>query len=234
MTEILERPSAVAAMDAAFRGGKAAVLKRDGGLTRLPVRRWIAAADVADRQLFLQRCTGHTLDVGCGPGRLVGALAALRVDALGIDLSREAVRQTRIRGGRAVVGDIFSLMPNEGSWDHVLLADGNIGIGGNPARLLRRVRQLLRLGGAALVEVAPPGCGLVQERLRLRVGGEDSEPFPWAQVDANALRPVAAATGFVVDSVAELAGRYVSTLIAIDDDTIAARRQRDHASLDGP
>ena len=43
---------------------------------------------------------GPTLDIGCGPGRLVAALTALRVPALGVDVSAEAVRQARRRGRR--------------------------------------------------------------------------------------------------------------------------------------
>ena len=38
--------------------------------------------------------------------------------------------------------------PGEGRWDTVLFIDGNVGIGGDPIALLRRVRQLLAPAGA--------------------------------------------------------------------------------------
>ena len=40
----------------------------------LPVHRWRRDADPDDLEL-LAHCEGHTLDLGCGPGRLTAALA---------------------------------------------------------------------------------------------------------------------------------------------------------------
>ena len=48
------------------------------------------------------------------------------MDALGIDISPEAVRQTRRRGAAAVCRDIFTDVGEELRWQHILLADGNI------------------------------------------------------------------------------------------------------------
>ena len=113
----------------------------------LSVARWQADADGGD-SVLLDACTGPTLDVGCGPGRLVAALLGRRqIQALGVDVSPVAIRRTTERGGIAIRRDVFDLLPGEGRWQHVLLADGNIGIGGDPAALLRRVRQLLSPAG---------------------------------------------------------------------------------------
>jgi hypothetical protein len=62
------------------------------------------------------------------------------------------VRQARRRGATAIHGDVFQPLPGEGLWRHILLADGNIGIGGDPDTLLARTRQLLAPGGTALIE----------------------------------------------------------------------------------
>ena len=77
--------------------------------------------------------------------------------ALGIDVVHEAVGQTRARGAAALRRDIFGAVPGEGRWQTALLADGNVGIGGDPVALLRRLRRLLLPGGRVVVEVAPPG-----------------------------------------------------------------------------
>ncbi len=69
-------------------------------------------------------------------------------------------------------------MPGAGRWRTVLLADGNIGIGGDPAALLRRVLALLGPGGRVLAEVDPPGTGARVEPLRLRSGRTVGEWFP--------------------------------------------------------
>jgi SAM-dependent methyltransferase len=106
---------------------------------------------------LVERCQGPTLDVGAGPGRLTVALAERGIPALGIDVTPDAVRQTRSAGALALTRDVFGRIPGAGRWRTVLLADGAIGIGGDPAALLRRISDLLAPQGRALVELQPPG-----------------------------------------------------------------------------
>lgn len=182
-----------APFDAMLRG-RATELEHDNGtVSRLPVRRWFAAADHIDEQL-VRRCRGATLDIGCGPGRLTQALHGRGLTAIGIDTSAEAVRLTAARGCTALLRSVFDRLPGEGRWRHVVLADGNIGIGGDPAGLLDRVRALLRPGGSAFVEVGSPGIGLRAGQARLPGGTW----FPWAEVDADALVRFAVPARFVL------------------------------------
>jgi hypothetical protein len=88
--------------------------------------------------------------------------------------------------------DVFDHVPGTGRWATVLLADGNIGIGGDPAALLRRVRELLAPSGHALVEIEPPGRPLRREEVRLSHNGVVSSWFPWAYVGADDIEEVAA------------------------------------------
>jgi SAM-dependent methyltransferase len=155
-------------------------------LRRLNPKDWCGDLRPGDSGL-LERCTGPTLDVGCGPGRLTAALTSAGRPALGVDISAEAVRQARRRGAPAYRGDVFATVPDEGAWRHVLLADGNIGIGGDPGRLLGRCRRLLRPGGDILVEVDPPGSGTWAGPVLLRHDERTSHPFPWAVVAADDL-----------------------------------------------
>ena len=122
----------------------------------LPISRWQAKPDEGDEQI-LRRCTGATVDIGCGPGRLTKELLSRGIVAMGIDVVPEAVRQTRERGAAALRRDVFDVLPCEGRWQTALLADGNIGIGGNPVRLLRRLNRLVRVGGRVIADLAPPG-----------------------------------------------------------------------------
>ena len=183
------------ALNAAMSGHDCDVVRADGTTIRLDVQQWIGAPDAADHALFLDRCTGPTLDVGCGAGRLAGALAARGGTALGIDVSPVAVRLAKERGATAVHGSIFDAVLEEGSWQYALLADGNVGIGGDPVRLLQRIRELMRPAGSVLVEVDAPGTGLAHERIRLRVRGQLTGAFAWSRVGADAIVDVAAAAG---------------------------------------
>jgi SAM-dependent methyltransferase len=138
----------------------------DGSMTPLRVDEWLRARP-GDATL-VERCSGPTLDVGSGPGRLTVALAERGIPVLGIDVTPYAVHIARAAGALTLLRDVFGRVPGTGRWMTVLLADGNIGIGGDPAALLRRAAELLTPRGQALVEVQPPGEGLRSERVRLR------------------------------------------------------------------
>ncbi|WP_234316811.1 class I SAM-dependent methyltransferase, partial [Streptomyces sp. NRRL S-15] len=91
-------------------------LRRDDGwLLPLDVERWCADADAADLSA-LHRAEGPVLDIGCGPGRLVAALAARGHRALGIDVSEAAVGHTQRIGGSALRRSVFEPLPGEGRW----------------------------------------------------------------------------------------------------------------------
>ena len=87
---------------------------------------------------FSDLCTGPTIDLGCGPGRLVARLVERGVPALGVDQSATAVGLARRSGAPALRRDVFEPLPGTGRWQTVLLADGNVGLGGDPWRVLRR------------------------------------------------------------------------------------------------
>lgn len=161
----------------------------------MPVDRWRAEPDAADRALLLRGCTGPTMDLGCGPGRLVAALAAVGVVALGVDISPLAIQITMRRGAVALRRDIHDRLPGEGRWAHLLLADGNIGITGDPVRLLHRAAVLLRPGGTVLAELDAPGTGLRRGLARLQVADQAGPWFPWARLGADAAPAVTARAG---------------------------------------
>ncbi|MGA9749988.1 MAG: methyltransferase domain-containing protein [Nocardioides sp.] len=177
----------------------------------LPLSAWSAGAGSSDR-LLLSHCHGPTLDIGCGPGRMAQELAQRGIRVLGVDVIEEAVRQTRARGVGALLRDVFDPLPGEGRWETALLADGNIGIGGDPVRLLRRVHELLAPGGGVVADVGAPGAGLRLHELTLECGGSHSDPFPWALVGAEQVAGLAAETGFSVRLVDTIGGRWFTVL----------------------
>lgn len=182
----------------------------DGRRTPLRVDDWLEI--IPGDSSLLDRCQGHTLDVGAGPGRLTVALGERGVPALGIDITPAAVRLARSCGALALHRDVFSAVPGSGRWARVLLADGNIGIGGDPAALLGWVAELLRPAGYALVEVEPPGVPLVREMVRLTHAGASSGWFPWASLGADQVGVVGLSAGLAVTETWTDAGRWFVSL----------------------
>ncbi|MFC9172689.1 methyltransferase domain-containing protein [Streptomyces sp. NPDC057107] len=182
----------------ALRNGHGPLFLRrsDGWLLPLEVERWCSDAGAADFSA-LHRCEGPVLDIGCGPGRLVAELTALGHRALGIDVSEAAVARTRRIGGPALLRSVFDPLPGEGRWGTVLLVDGNIGIGGDPAALLDRAADLLSTGGLLIAETSPLD---IDERVQVRLDdgrrAPAERPFPWARIGTPALLRYAGACGW--------------------------------------
>jgi SAM-dependent methyltransferase len=196
-----------AALSAASAGDHR-VRWRDGSVTTLPIARWREEPSKAELDL-LAGATPPVLDVGCGPARLVAALARQGVAATGIDVLPEAALSARRLGVRVVQQSVFGPVPAAGRWQTALLLDGNVGIGGDPVVLLRRVRELLRPGGRALVEVEPRPIGVIRNaEARLETPHGRSERFLWGRVGVDGIDQIADASGLAVVELRAVDGRW--------------------------
>ncbi|MEU4408810.1 methyltransferase domain-containing protein [Streptosporangium sp. NPDC023963] len=182
----------------------------DGRVRPLASECWLRPMEGDEH--ILARCDGPTLDVGSGPGRLTVALTRRGIPVLGIDITPLAVSLTRRAGGLALHRSVFDPLPGTGRWSRALLADGNIGIGGDPETLLRRMRELVRPGGAVIAELSPPGSRSEVERLRLRQDERADDWFAWATVSADDIGSLARRCGFPAAEHWQEAGRWFATL----------------------
>ena len=189
----------------------------DGWDRPLELAQWSGATAPAD-EAVLDRARGPVLDVGCGPGRHVTALLARGVPALGIDVAPVAVQIARRRGAPVHLGSVFDEVPGHGHWATALLLDGNLGIGGDPRALLRRVRSLLAPDGRVLVEPDPPGA-LTAGAQRARLVGPEgpSQWFAWARVPADRLWLTARDSGLLVEESWRVDGRWFARLARAAD-----------------
>ncbi len=203
------RLGALAPYESALRDGGTLDLLTDAGtLLPLAVQRYLADADPAD-ETVLGRCRGPVLDVGCGPGRIVGALAERGIACLGVDIAELAVELTQQRGGAALSRDVFQRVPGEGRWPTVLVLDGNIGIGGSVDALLARLTSLLAATGRLVVEASTATAGVDEvHQVRFVQDGRPAGPqFDWAIVSVDALLARAARCGLAVRDQWSVAGR---------------------------
>ena len=106
---------------------------------------------------------GAVIDVGCGPGHHTIALAARGFEVTAVDFSPGMLARARAKAREQAVSISFRRADlNEGLPFAPGTFDGALCVGvlqviRNPAASLERIRDLLRPGGLALVEMSRPG-----------------------------------------------------------------------------
>lgn len=202
--------------DRALDGEKCWLRSDDGDVCALPVRSWLGGRH-ADRRFddaIVELCEGPTIDLGCGPGRLVVDLIRRGIPALGVDQSATAVELARRNGAPALRRDVFGELPGAGRWQTALLADGNVGLGGDPGRVLHRVRQLVAPGGRCVAEFDALTTGVRTRMVRLESRATIGPWFRWASVGIDCAATLAEEVGLALTAIHPVGGRVVAILTA--------------------
>ena len=152
------------------------------------------------------------IELGCGPGRLVVKLMERGVPALGVDRSATAVELARRNGALALRRDVFASLPGTGCWSTVLLADGNVGLGGDPLRVLHRASELLRGGGRCVTELDEAISGVESRWVRLESARANGPWFRWASVGIDGARRLADEVGLTLTAMQPIGRRVLATL----------------------
>jgi SAM-dependent methyltransferase len=183
----------------------------DGSRRALPLGRWLGTPDAAE-EAVLARAVGPVLDIGCGVGRHVVALRRRGVRAVGVEVSPVAAAIARKRGAEVIVASVFE-RPTTSDWQTALLLDGNIGIGGDAERLLRRITALLAPTGRILVELEAHAPDAPRAR-RVRLEGVRavSRWMPWHFVAAEEIDELAVAAGLAVHERWQAGDRWFAQL----------------------
>lgn len=202
--------------DRALDGERCWIRRADGSLRHLPVYSWLGGpcADNRFDDTIVNLCSGPTLDLGCGPGRLVVGLVRRGIPALGVDLSRAAVDLARGSGAPVLCRDLFAPLPGTGRWHTVLLADGNVGLGGDPWRVLQRAGELLGRGGRCLVEFDTAVTGVDAAWVRLESVCSIGPWFRWATVGFDCAGRLAGDVGLAVTATHPVGTRVIAVLEA--------------------
>lgn len=208
--------------DRALGGERCWIRHEDGEIRDLPAHRWLgarcpddASGDAFDEifdEAVTQMCIGPTIELGCGPGRLVARLIRRGIPALGIDRSTTAIRLAGRGGAPALLGDVFEPLPGIGRWRTVLLVDGNVGLGGDPRRILGRAAELLGRGGRCVAEFDAEAIGIRSRWVRLESAHDVGPWFRWASVGVDSAAALAAQVGLTLTTVRLIGGRVVASL----------------------
>ncbi|MGW1504206.1 class I SAM-dependent methyltransferase [Streptomyces mirabilis] len=149
-------------------------------------RTWFNWTQYADHgpgvELLDLRAGGRALDLGCGKGGNAAHLAALGMDAVGVDISPVQLRAAEERWGGAPGlefhrGDALAYLQGGGDdFDAVYSVYGVVWFT-DPAVLLPLVRDRLRPGGTLVFSQRPPveGCYGCQASYIPR--GDDEDPL---------------------------------------------------------
>jgi SAM-dependent methyltransferase len=214
--------------DRALGGERCWIRHEDGEVRPLPTHRWLGArcpgdgsggsddgCDEVFDEAVTQLCIGPTIELGCGPGRLIAKLIQRGVPALGIDRSATAIRLAGRGGAPALLGDVFEPLPGTGLWQTVLLVDGNVGLGGDPRRILGRAAELLVRGGRCVAEFDTEVIGVRSRWVRLESARDVGPWFRWASVGVDSAATLAAQVGLTLTGVRLVGGRVIATLAAL-------------------
>lgn len=113
----------------------------------------------------------RVLDIGCGQGVFLELMRERGFDTFGVELGEESARVAREeRGLDVVTGDLFTLQAEQESLDAVVMSH-LIEHVADPIAVLRRVRDLLKPGGIALISLPNYRC------IELRIFGANW--YPW-------------------------------------------------------
>ena len=208
--------------DRALDGERCWIRHEDGEVRPLPAHRWLGerrdgdpAGEPSDEpfdEAVTQMCAAPTIELGCGPARLVARLIRRGIPALGIDRSATAIRLAGRGGAPALLGDVFEPLPGMGHWQTVLLVDGNIGLGGDPRRILGRAAELLCRGGRCVAEFDTEAIGIRSQWVRLESARDVGPWFRWASVGVDSAATLAGQVGLTLTGVRLIGGRVIADL----------------------
>lgn len=148
------------------------------------------ATDAAIVQAVVERTPKRVLDLGCGEGWLMRALAERGIETIGLDASLELVMAAEETGGgryRCVSYDELVDDPTRAGGPYDVIAANFSLLGADVVPLLRALRQNLGPGGALVIQTVHPWTAAGDEGYadgwRTETfdafGGDFAEPMPW-------------------------------------------------------
>jgi len=169
----------------------------------MPELEWVA----------VQQCRGRILDIGAGAGSHSLILQQMGLDITALDISPKAAAIMENRGVKNVLlQDFFTLTPEAGKYDTLLLLMNGIGLAGTLDGLrvfLDHSRTLLQPGGQLIFDssdiaylydgkVPKPKDYYGEILYQYEYRKQQSDWFKWLFIDRKTLNAIASAAGWQV------------------------------------
>jgi SAM-dependent methyltransferase len=211
-----------------WTGSPSALKRLETIYRRLALRDHVSFIEQAAGRVPAERSSSRLLDVGCGPGTLIGILKAKGYDVLGLDLSPQAAEiAAQENGVRVVVGTLDDARFPDASFgivtlfhvlEHVI----------DPRAVLREVGRVLRPHGRVVLQV--PNIDSWQSRLLGQRWWGLHVPRHIVDYSAVSIRILLESTGFTVQRVRHFNQRdnapaLASSLCPSLDPQVRAMRQ---------
>ena len=177
-------------------------------------RSYKAMPEIEKKALDLAK--GKVLDVGAGSGCHTLILQEKGLDVTAIDISPLSVETMKQRGVKNVSEQDFFTLDGQ-QYDTILMLMNGIGIVGTLERMpefFKHLDKILAPGGQLLCDSSdisyvfdgdiPNDIGYYGEQsFQMQYKDTIGEPFDWLYIDAETLKKVAEANGYMVEVVAE-------------------------------
>jgi hypothetical protein len=115
----------------------------------------------------------------------------------------------------ALLSDVFQPLPGMGCWQKVLLIDGNVGLGGDPRRILGPAAGLLGHGGRCAAEFDAEAIGIRASWIRLESARQVGPWFRWAWVGLDSAAMLAREVGLRMTRVQLIGERVVANMAVL-------------------
>ena len=203
--------------DRALDGERCWVRHDDGRVDRLPVRSWLGGRNADER--FDNAVVGavrrpddrlglRSWTFGGTPGRSGACLHSASISPPPPSRWRAAAAPRHFAATCSI------RCQGQAGGRRCCLADGNVGLGGDPWRILRRAGELLRHGGRCVAEFDSAVEGIYTGWVRLESSCAIGPWFQWASVGIDCAARLADDVGFAVVGIHPIGRRVVASLAA--------------------
>ena len=203
--------------DRALGGERCWIRHEDGEVHPLPAHRWLGKRrdDEPFDEAVTQMCAAPTIELGCGPARLVARLIQHGIRARRRSGPRPRSRPPARRRPRPCSATCSSRCPEWVTGRRYCSSTATSASAATPRRILGRAAELLCRGGRCVAEFDTEAVGIRARWVRLRVGSRRRTLVPVGIGRCGQCRRAGRPAGTTLTGVRLVGGRVLADLAAL-------------------